>query len=169
MTDTSFVRESVDSPDAAVAFRLRAGSLLLLPDRAASPGLEYVGGNAGLVGAARAEGIAVDVLAPEDRRPAIEESGAGQLAVDIAIGIVGNLSTDLLKNCYTLAKLKLAGCLGIPFSKVSDPDERVHMQLTRYRSGSVKLDRFEFEGSLSGLKLALESLALQADEGDHEG
>jgi hypothetical protein len=93
--------------------RVGPGTVLLLPDKVDEAGIAlYSDTNAGLIKTARNAGVPIDFGFDVDRRKYLSEYSAGEVIATVLLGIGTNLTTDLLKHVWTVAKIKVRSILG---------------------------------------------------------
>jgi hypothetical protein len=149
--------------DPASLVDARDGMLLVLPHSLDESGLAlYRDDNAGIVKTARAAGVDIKFAHPNFNY--LSEHGAGEVIANIALGVIGNLTTDVLRHVTYFVRLRLAAALGFPVEAVDDVEGRVILKMARYESPSGHvIEGFEYSGPAGAVVETIKRLAPSSD------
>lgn len=161
--------------DPAVLAEAAPGTLLLLPDKVGDQNQAlYRDDNAGLVKTVRAEGAKIEFAWPDEKRVYLSEFGAGEIIANIALGVIGNFTTDTIKYCTYAVRVRVAAALGRSISEQLPNDSSIRVNIARFESSSERrlIEGLECVGPATEVIKVIESLVngqLQGLEGESNG
>jgi hypothetical protein len=160
---------SADLIDPAVLGTADAGTLLLLPDKTDDQGHGlYRDDNAGLVKTLRRNGASVVFSHQREHRSYVSEYSAGEIVANIALGVIGNFTTDVISHATYAIRLRVAAALGRAIPGDFKSDESIQVNIARYESSPERkvIEGFECTGPAKEVVRLIESLVDHSADGD---
>lgn len=172
MASSDRVRIESWSPDYTVANistlqSIPQSTILLLPDRIDNTTrlALYQESVVGLVKSINAESTeGMSFAWPSNERTYLSEYGATEIIFSLALGVIGNLSTDALKIIVRAVRVKIANVLGSGTDN-ADGDAEINVKIGRIDAGSGRvIEGFEYTGPAAEVVELIEGILPQAPD-----
>jgi hypothetical protein len=150
--------------DPSVLVKAEVGTLLLLPEKTDDQGRAlYRDDNAGLVKTLRQKGARMEFSCRKDRRTYLSEFSAGEIIANIALGVIGNFTTDVIKYATYAIQLRVAAALGRAIYDDFEREDAIRVKIARFESSFDRriIEGLECTGPAEEVIQVIEALANQ--------